>query len=374
MSDIKAKQRERNKTIIKTSIITIIANVILAGFKGAIGLATHSISVILDAVNNLSDALSSIITIVGTKLSVKQPDERHPLGYGRIEYLSAMIVAGIVLYAGITSMVESIKKIVHPQNPTFTTTSIIILTVFVAVKLILSIYVVKTGERVDSMSLIASGKDAGFDAVLSTSVLISIIIYLTTDVLLEAWIGVLISIFIIKAGLEMIIDTLDEILGKRTDPALSKQIKKAIAEDPDINGAYDLIINSYGPETQIGSVHIEVADTMTVAELDRVERRTVSKIYRDFGVLLTGIGIYSRNSMNPEITAIEDDVKNFVVGYEGVVQMHGFYLDLENKIMKFDIIISYKIKDRTEIFNKVKTDLENRYSEYSISMNMDIDL
>ncbi|MBQ7466111.1 MAG: cation diffusion facilitator family transporter, partial [Oscillospiraceae bacterium] len=125
--DVAEAQGSRDSVIVRTSIIGIVANVFLAGFKAAIGLLSHSIAVTLDAVNNLSDALSSVITIVGTKLAGKQPDQKHPLGYGRIEYLSAMVVAAIVLYAGVTSLVESVKKIIHPEAADYSTVSLIII-------------------------------------------------------------------------------------------------------------------------------------------------------------------------------------------------------------------------------------------------------
>ena len=166
-----APETNRDKIIIRTSVIGILANVLLAGFKALIGIVSHSIAVLLDAVNNLSDALSSIITIVGTKLSGRLPDKKHPLGYGRIEYLSAMVVSGIVLYAGITSAVESVKKIIHPEQPDYSVVSLVIIAVAVAVKIALGRYVKAQGKKVNSGSLVASGSDAMFDAILSASVL-----------------------------------------------------------------------------------------------------------------------------------------------------------------------------------------------------------
>ena len=157
----------RDAVIIRTSRIGIMTNVFLAAFKALVGLASRSIAVTLDAVNNLSDALSSIITIIGTKLAGKEPDKKHPLGHGRIEYLSAMVVSGIVLYAGITSAVESVKKIIHPEVPDYSTISLFIIAVAVGVKIVLGRYVKGQGEKVNSGSLVASGSDAMFDAVLS---------------------------------------------------------------------------------------------------------------------------------------------------------------------------------------------------------------
>ena len=184
----------REKTIIRTSIIGIIANVFLAGFKAVIGLMTNSIAIVLDAVNNISDAGSSVITIIGTKLAGKAPDKKHPFGYGRIEYLSAMIISVIVLYAGVTSFVESVKQIIHPETPEYNTVSLVIVAVAVVVKIVLGRYVKSVGEKVNSSSLIDSGEDATLDSIISASTLVAAIIFMITGVSLEAWLGAVISI------------------------------------------------------------------------------------------------------------------------------------------------------------------------------------
>ena len=199
-------QDSRETTIVRTSIIGILVNVLLAAFKAAIGLITHSIAVTLDAVNNLSDALSSVITIVGTKLAGKLPDKKHPLGYGRIEYLSAMIVSALVLYAGITSLVESIKSIISPEKPDYSVVSLIIVGSAVVAKLLLGTYVKRTGKRVNSASLEASGSDAMFDSIISASVLLCALIYIAFGLSLEAYAGVVISLVIIRSGVEMLRD------------------------------------------------------------------------------------------------------------------------------------------------------------------------
>ena len=168
----------REKVVIRTSIISIISNIVLAGFKAFVGMLANSIAIISDAVNNLSDALSSIITIVGTKLAGRAPERKHPYGYGRIEYMTSLIVSAIVLYAGITALVESVKKIIHPELPDYSTITLVILIAGIIVKFVLGIYVKKTGKKVNSDSLVASGSDAFNDALLSISVLASAIIYM----------------------------------------------------------------------------------------------------------------------------------------------------------------------------------------------------
>ena len=229
----------RDRIIVRTSLIGIVTNIFLVVFKAGVGVFSHSIAVILDAVNNLSDALSSVITIVGTKLAGKNPDRMHPLGHGRIEYLSAMIVSAIVLYAGITSMVESVKKIIHPEKAEYTTVSLAILAVAIVVKLILGNYVKTQGKAANSVALIASGSDATFDAVISASVLASAVIFLLTGISLEAYVGVLISFIILKAGVEMTMETVDDILGHRADAETSRKIKQILTEEPEVHGAYD---------------------------------------------------------------------------------------------------------------------------------------
>lgn len=232
----------------------------------------NSIAVTLDAVNNLSDALSSIITVIGTKLAGKLPDRKHPLGYGRIEYISAMIVSGIVLYAGITSEVESVKKIIHPEKPDYSIISLVIIAVAVIVKIILGRYVKVKGEQVNSGSLVASGSDAMFDAILSGSVLVSAIIYMLSGLSLEAYVGVIIAGFIIKAGIEMMIETLNEILGVRADKEKTDRIKELLSDEPEVRGAYDLIMYNYGPDKDFASVHLELPDTLTAKEIDKLTR------------------------------------------------------------------------------------------------------
>ncbi|MDY4015535.1 cation diffusion facilitator family transporter, partial [Parafannyhessea umbonata] len=204
--------RSREATIVRTSVLGIAANVLLAAFKAVVGMLTHSIAVTMDAVNNLSDAMSSVITIVGTKLAGKAPDKRHPLGYGRVEYLSATIISIIVLYAGVSSLIESVKGIVAPQTPSYTPTSLVIIAAAVVVKLVLGRHVKATGERVGSDSLVASGADALFDAVLSASTLAAAAVFILTGFAIEAWVGAAISVVIVKSGLDMLRETLSQIL------------------------------------------------------------------------------------------------------------------------------------------------------------------
>ena len=363
----------RDKVIIRTSIIGIVTNIFLAGFKAAIGLSSNSIAVILDAVNNLSDALSSVITIIGTKLAARLPDKKHPLGYGRIEYLSAMIVSGIVLYAGITSAVESVKKIIEPETPDYSLTSLVIIAVAIVVKLVLGKYVKTKGEKVNSGSLIASGSDATFDAVLSFSVLVSAIIFLKSGISLEAYVGVVISIVIIKSGIEMITETLDDILGIRADKETAQKVKALLNEEPEVQGAYDLILFNYGPEKDYAAVHLELPDTMTVDEVDKLTRRVERKVYNETGIALVGVGVYGYNTGNDEATKIRDHVREIVMAHEWVLQLHGFHIDIPQKKMRFDAVMSFDINPK-EGLQIIRDEVQKAYPDYELFILPDVDV
>ncbi len=366
------KENDREKIIVRTSIYGIAANLLLAGFKAAVGLLSNSIAVVLDAVNNLSDALSSLITIIGAKLANRKPDKEHPLGHGRIEYLSAMIIAAIVLYAGITSFTESVKKIINPVTPEYSAVTLVILAAAVAVKIVLGRYVKKRGEEVDSGSLIASGQDALSDAALSFSVFLCAIIYLLTNISLEAWVGVAISGFIIKAGYEMLSDTLNDILGKRMDRDFLAEIRKTICEDENVNGAFDLILHSYGPDRLIGSVHVEVPGDMTAPQIDQLERSIASRVYEKHKVVLTGIGIYAAD-LDDQASSIRADISRMLMKKEGVLQLHGFYIDTQKKILTFDVILDLELPDREETYKEIVREVQEAYPDYTLNVTMDLD-
>ena len=365
---------EREKIIIRTSIIGIVANIFLAGFKAFIGLASKSIAITMDAVNNLSDALSSIITIVGTKLAAKAPDKKHPLGHGRIEYISTMVIAVIILYAGVTAFIESVKKILHPEVPEYKLVSLIIIVVAIAVKIVLGTYVKKTGKKVKSDSLVASGTDALFDAIISTSTLVAAIIFMITGLSLESYLGAVISIIIIKSGLEMLSDTISDILGKRVEPELAKSVKDLICSFDEVRGTYDLVIHNYGPEILIGSAHIEVPDTMDVRELDMLERRITEKVQAETGIVMAGLSVYSYNTKSDLSKRLEKEIRDKVLSYTGVLQLHGFYLDEESKDIRFDIIIGFDVSDRIAVYKEVIADLEKDYPDYSFLVTLDVDI
>ena len=367
------KTKSRDAVIVRTSIIGIIANVFLAAFKAFVGLASNSIAIVMDAVNNLSDAASSVITIVGTKLAGKEPDRKHPFGYGRIEYLSAMVISILVLYAGITAFIESVKKIIRPDTPDYSASALIIVAVAVVVKIFLGRYVKSVGRKVNSDSLVNSGEDATLDSIISASTLVAAVVYLIFHISLEAWLGAIIAIVIIKSGIEMLRETLSQILGERADAQLARDIKTTVASYPEISGAYDLVLHNYGPDSYNGSVHIEVPDTLSADDLDKLIRKVTVDVYQKHDVILTAIGVYSVNTKNPEAAEVRNKVAGIVMSHEHVIQMHGFYYDKAEKVVRFDIVVSFNAPDRHQVYKEVCEDVQSAFPDYKLQVAMDMD-
>ena len=363
----------RDKVIVRTSIIGIAANLFLAGFKAAVGLLSHSIAIVLDAVNNLSDAASSIITIIGTKLAGKSPDKKHPFGYGRVEYLSAMVISVIVLYAGVTSLTESVKKIITPETPDYSTATLIIVAAGVLVKIVLGRFVKSVGEKVNSDSLVNSGKDATLDSVISASTLVAAGIFLWKGVSLEAWLGAVISLIIIKSGVEMLRETLSKVLGERADAELAKEIKKTVLSFPEVNGAYDLVLNNYGPDTFNGSVHIEIPDTYTADQIDELLRTITVTVYEKHNVILTAIGVYSQNTTDEGRLQMQQAVYKEVLAVEHVLQVHAFYVNEAKKTLRFDVVVSFDAKDRAAVYQQICEKVQAMYPDYTLQIALDTD-
>ena len=366
-------QEKRGKVIIRTSIIGIAANVLLAAFKALVGMISGSIAIVMDAVNNISDALSSVITIIGTRLAHKKPDWKHPLGHGRYEYIAAEIIAVIVLYAGITSHVESVKKILNPETPDYSVVSLVIVSAAVVVKILLGLYVKKKGQETNSDSLTDSGKDALLDSVISASTLVAAVIFIIFGLSLEAWLGALISLVIIKSGIDMLRETLSRILGERVDSELSQAIKKTISEVPGVGGAYDLILHSYGPDRWQGSVHIEVPDVWTAEDIDRVSRQISETVYMKHQVILTGIGIYARNTVGGPAEEARTRITEMVMVEDQVLQIHGFNFNEEERTIRFDVVLDFSA-DRQAVHARILEKARAMYPDYRILIVIDSDI
>ncbi len=353
-----SNQPDRSTQIIRTSWIGIAANVLLAAFKAGVGIVASSVAIVMDAVNNLSDALSSVITIVGTKLSQRPADRKHPFGFGRIEYFSAIIIAVIVLSAGITSLIESVKKIFHPTEPSYTTVTLVVIVVAIAVKILLGLFVKRKGTQLKSDALIASGSDALFDAIITLATLVSAGIMLLWNVSIDGYLGALISLVIIKAGIEMLASPVNELLGTSIPAELTSQIKQEVGEFEGVHGVYDLILHNYGPDVKIGSLHVSVYDTMSAHEIHGLTRKISTQMFMRHGIIMT-VGVYAIATGENRMAELQTQVIQTLSAHQEIVQVHGFYYSERDKMLSVDVVPDISVHDDAALIAQLTAEIQS---------------
>lgn len=362
----------REKKIIQTSLIGIAANILLVVAKAIIGFIAHSIALITDAINNLTDSLSSAITIIGTKLAGKKPDKKHPYGHGRIEYLVSLIIGIIILAAGVMAIYESVKALIDKPVVEYSVISLVIIALAVGVKVFVGLYYLKVGKAVNSEPLKASGKDALFDVLLSLATVVGIVTSLIWHINIEGYIGIVIGLFILRTAIEVLHDGVSLIIGERASQEEIDAIKHLVSSFPEVKGAYDLIINNYGANKTIASIHIEVDDSLTATQIHLLTRNITARAYAELGTILT-VGIYASNEADPKVKEIKDFTYKLIEKEEGINQIHGFYIDEEKKIISFDLIFDFKFeKPQAKIAELINT-LKEKYSEYTFYIIQDTD-
>ena len=368
--------QNRNNEIIKVSFFGILGNIFLVAAKAVIGFLSSSVSIVMDALNNLTDALSSIITIIGTKLSGKKADKKHPYGHGRIEYITATAIGALILFAGIMAIIESVKSIIdHFQNntlPEFAVLSIVIIGLAIFVKVGLGLYYKKMGAKLQSDNLKASGTDALFDAILSTSTLVGAIVAKIFSFYVEGYLGIIIGIFILKGGFEVISDAMSDLIGKSVDDDFKRAVRKEILTVPNVISVHDLIIHNYGNGNFIASVHVTVDINRTAAEIQEIERNISFLMYEKFNIIMT-TGIYVFDYRDDESKKLYQDILSLTQSNDFINEIHGFYVDKERHFVTFDVVVSFKADDPNEIKNNLETSLKEMHQDYSFNCNIDME-
>ena len=363
----------RGRRIVRTSLVAIGTNLCLVAFKMAVGLLANSIAIVLDAMNNLSDALSSVITILGTKLAGRPPDKKHPFGYGRVEYLTAILIAGIVLFAGVSFTVTSVQKIFLPDQTHYSLVTVAVISVAIVTKLLLGRYTKRVGWETGSDALAASGADATFDAVIPAGTLAGALVTMGTGYNLDGWIGVVISLVILRSSVEMLKDTFNNIVGCRSDSSLTREIKARLCTMEEILGAYDLVIHNYGPTKSMGAVNVSVYDWHTASELHDISKRAQNMILREYKILLY-IGFYAVNTQNKSLQALEQAVWDYVKEQPYVLSMHAFYEDCRTKDISFDLVIDFSgSRERVALVRRLEETLAQRHPGHRFTIGLDRD-
>ena len=362
----------REKKIIQVSLVGVLGNIGLVVVKALIGIVAGAASLISDAINNLTDALSSILTIIGTKLSGKKPDRKHPYGYGRIEYMTSVVIAALILFAGGTAVYESVVSLIRGDKSSYDNAALIAISIAILVKVGLGLFFRNRGKKYESEPLKDSGMDALLDSLLSLSTLVAALLSRFASVYLEGYFGIAIGLFILKSGFSAMKKSLSPILGDRIDDERAREIKAEICGHPEVKGAYDLVIHNYGPNQLIGSVHVEVDEDLTAAEIQVVEREIQAYAYQKFNIILT-VGVYAANNKHPKIAPIRKDLAELMKENPNVLQYHGLYVEEENKTISFDLVVSFDLKNEEEFQKEVVARFEKSYPDYVINVIIDHD-
>ena len=357
--------REKYGTVF--SIFAIVCNLIMVAFKLFVSFVTNSVSIRADAFNNLSDVGSNLATLFGFKLSNKHPDSDHPYGHGRMEYVSGMIVSFLILLVGFEAIKEAISKIINPQELTYSNVAIILLAVSIGIKLVMFYVNRKAGKEISSETLLAASQDSFNDALMTTATLVCLIIFKLFSLNIDAYAGVVVSIFVLKSGIEIFKDVLNTILGKAPGKELVNDIEKTILAHKEISGIHDLIIHDYGPSQQFMTLHAEVDANVNIIDthdlIDKVEEELLNKYN-----ILTTIHMDPIDTNNEEYIELKQIVNKIVKDINNEYNIHDFRIvkGPTHTNLVFDCLLPSG--DRTphvEISNKIKEEVKKVNKTYN---------
>ena len=368
-SNFRMDANERRKRIVAVSIIGIVTNLLLGGLKAVLGILSGSIALVSDALNNITDSSSSLITIIGTKLAGKAPDKQHPFGHGRTEYLTSLLIGGIVFITGFQSLISSAKAIFNKEEMSTSIVTAIMIIATIVAKIILGTFTENSGKKYNSGALIASGADAKNDAIISVVTLISTLIYMFVKISIDGIAGIIISIFILKTAYEVLSDTIKKILGERVDGEIVRGIKEIARNTEGVINCFDLILNDYGPDFYTGSINVEIEDDRSIGEMYPILHEAQTKIYNKYNVFLV-FGFYSVDVDDDRYVKIKSLLKNYKERERHIINYHGIVIDDKDKTIYCDITRDFDIKSET-VMENVNRILKEEFPQYNIHVNID---
>ena len=348
------KESSRQERIIRTSLIGILVNLLIAAVKIVIGTLASSIAIVSEGINNATDAGSSFLTYVGTKLSGKHPDEKHPFGYGRIEYLTGMVVGILILYAGISMLKESIDGILHPSD----------------MKVSMLMYTIKIGKSVESEVLLAVGEDGRNDSFFSGLTILSSVIFLFTGFSLDAYAGIVFSFVVIKSGVDALKNTASDLIGRSGKEELARQLYKEIRATDGVISAIDMMLHDYGPDRYSGSVNIEIDHKRSIGEVYEEIHRLQLRIMEEYHVTMV-FGIYAVDEDTSSVVDIRRYIGKFVRVNEHVKSFHALYLSKGTNTLYCDFIVDYALRDWEGLRKSFTDYMKKQYPEYEISLTIE---
>lgn len=373
VSDIKV--RESYGTL--SSGVGIVCNIVLFALKYAIGTLSHSISVISDAFNNLSDCASCFVTLFGYKLAAKPADKDHPFGHGRMEYLTSLTIAVVILAVGLELLKSSVEKILHPTDTVFSIVILVSLIISVAVKLWMSLFNTKLGKKINSPVMLATAKDSRSDVLATSAAAIGLITSAFTALPMDGIMGVAVSAFVLISGFGIVRDTVDELLGKPADHELTDRIRRMVTENERIIGIHDLIIHDYGPGNKLGSCHVEVRSDEDFSQIhdlvDCIERDICSELNVRMTIHMDPIEMD-----NEQVNSCRDQIRSIIKGLDERLHIHDFRLvsgETHTNVI-FDLVVPYDCQYTDEqlkfyIDSELEKDDVNYYTVITFDRDFD---
>ncbi|MCY6483242.1 cation diffusion facilitator family transporter [Clostridium aestuarii] len=356
--------------------IGIISNLILFLIKLFIGLMVKSIAVTADAFNNLSDALSSIITILGFKLAAKPADKEHPFGHGRIEYISGLIIAFMVMLVGFEFTKSSVNRIIHPGKINFHLVPLILILISILAKIWLSLFNKYIGKKINSSALEASSLDALSDVISSSTVALSLLLSKWISFPIDGYIGILVSLFILHSGFSLIKDTINPLLGEAPNPEFVKKLKSEILSYEHINDIHDLIIHNYGPGRCMASLHAEVPCDISIVKIHEIIDKAEKEVSKKLHVFLV-IHMDPVNNNDDEIITTKNEVSNILKKFDEVKSFHDFRIVGEGqyKNLLFDVVIGFNCnfneKDKENLVYDINKEIKKFHPNYNALVTID---
>lgn len=357
-----------------SSIVGTICNVLLFTAKLLIGLFMHSLAIMADAFNNLSDAASSVISFIGVKMANKPADKEHPFGHGRIEYIAALIVSFLVIEVGFTFFKSSIEKIRNPQEISFEWIPFLFLLLSVGVKLWMSLFNRKLGKRIQSKVMLATSADSLGDVITTSATIVSILICHFTSVNIDAYAGLLVSLIVMWAGISIARDTLEPLIGQGADPDLYRRITKEVKAYDGIVGTHDLIVHNYGPGRSIASIHAEVPRDVNI----EVSHEIIDKIEREVGAKLNILLVIHMDPVethNAEVLAMKEKLGCIIAALDPELTFHDFRVvkgqERINLIFDLEIPFSYGQKESERVAGQIRALMKEIDPRFECVIDMD---
>ena len=358
------KIRQKYGTL--SSIVGIICNVLLFLIKYAMGTLSHSISIVSDAFNNLSDCAGCLVTLLGYKMASKPADKNHPFGHGRMEYLTSLIIAALIIFVGIELLKNSVEKIINPVEIRFSFAVLFSLVFSIAVKLWMAVFNAELGKKINSSVLTATAKDSKSDVIATSATLIALICSLFTALPVDGVMGLLVSVFILKSGYDIVKDTVDELLGKPADPEIINNIKEYVLKNDKRIGIHDLIIHSYGPGNIIGSCHVEVKSNESFTEVHDIVDSIEREIHNNLNILMT-IHMDPIEVNDMLTNKCKKLVNNIIHSIDSSLDLHDFRIvsGESHTNLIFDLVVPFECKySNEELKQKIDMQLSKENINY----------